>query len=171
MRSTTVRNNLLNDANYKPYCGNFKCNTMPRAEKIGLCVYKCPSCGWVSNLSELFINHFVEHHGGNKCPKLHPTVDNLDDVTYNVFSVDMRCGGVTPCDVTYENIVKDLAETTDKAGKVTKNQLINLIRSGWVFTDNYECKYVFLRRCKNEPLHFELFNRRRKPISFKELAG
>lgn len=39
---TTVRQNMIDDKNYRPYCG--QCRIMPRIDKD----FKCPTCGKVA---------------------------------------------------------------------------------------------------------------------------
>ena len=58
-----VRENLMNQKGYTPYCGN------PKARQdVGGCAnprmifngekFVCPKCGWVSKLDEEFINRY-----------------------------------------------------------------------------------------------------------------
>lgn len=66
--NTIVRNNLMNDKTYSPYCGNDiaarergGCNN-PRTVWNGS-QFKCPRCGWTSQFPDYFINGYKEKHG------------------------------------------------------------------------------------------------------------
>lgn len=52
--TSIVRQNLLNEPGYTPYCGNDKCRTMPRTIFNGE-QFDCPSCGWRSAFEPEFI--------------------------------------------------------------------------------------------------------------------
>jgi hypothetical protein len=56
---TIVRNNLMNEPNYSPYCGSDKCLTTFNRAKwcVKLNQFKC-NCGWVSK----FPNDFIERY-------------------------------------------------------------------------------------------------------------
>jgi len=65
---TIVRQNLMDDVNYRPYCGNthpshspLGCNN-PRAERIPDLQFKCPNCGWTSSFPEEFITRYKLKH-------------------------------------------------------------------------------------------------------------
>ena len=49
-----VRENLLNQKGYTPYCGNESCRTMPRTKFDGE-QFICPDCGWRSEFPIKFI--------------------------------------------------------------------------------------------------------------------
>jgi hypothetical protein len=53
-----VRENLMKDANYRPYCGNGYCGgMMPRTVWTGS-QFKCYSCHWISQFPEDFIAEY-----------------------------------------------------------------------------------------------------------------
>lgn len=62
---TIVRENLMTQQNYSPYCGNNKsfrsiggCYN-PRVKWVPeLNQFKCPNCGWVSEFPEDFIKRY-----------------------------------------------------------------------------------------------------------------
>jgi len=49
-----VRNNLLTQKGYTPYCGSEHCTIMPRTRFNGE-QFKCHSCGWKSTFEKSFI--------------------------------------------------------------------------------------------------------------------
>lgn len=57
---STVRQNLMNEAGYAPYCGSENCNAgMPRTKwNEGLNQFAC-SCGWVSEFPADFIERYL----------------------------------------------------------------------------------------------------------------
>ncbi len=63
MEETIVRQNLIENKDYLPYCGNnlYKC-TNPRTVKTGLLILKCPECGWESEFPEDFVKRYKEKH-------------------------------------------------------------------------------------------------------------
>jgi len=52
-----VRDNLMTDKSYSPYCGNPNCRTMPRTIFNGSQFY-CPSCNYVSKFPKEFIDEY-----------------------------------------------------------------------------------------------------------------
>lgn len=69
MEESIVRDNLMKDVNYRPYCGN---NTV--YNKLGGCSnpktywdnkseqFRCPQCMWISEFPEDFIKRYKEKH-------------------------------------------------------------------------------------------------------------
>jgi len=58
-----VRNNLLEDKYYTPYCGADMCNgRWPRTIKAGE-QFKCPVCSWVSQFPDDFIKEYKNKWG------------------------------------------------------------------------------------------------------------
>lgn len=51
---SVVRNNLLSEPGYTPYCGGETCRVMPRTFFNGE-QFQCPSCGWKSSFEPEFI--------------------------------------------------------------------------------------------------------------------
>lgn len=51
---TIVRDNLINEINYSPYCGNDNCRLMPRTVFIDK-QFVCPHCAWRSDFPKDFI--------------------------------------------------------------------------------------------------------------------
>jgi len=58
-----VRQNLLQDKNYTPYCGNSNCRSMPRTIRTSTFQFKCSCCGWESSFDEEFIEQYKITHG------------------------------------------------------------------------------------------------------------
>jgi hypothetical protein len=65
---TIVRQNLMDDPNYRPYCGSnnwtgskLECNN-PRTIWTDN-QFKCPNCGWVSQFPKDFIDRYKQKHG------------------------------------------------------------------------------------------------------------
>ena len=52
-----VRENLMTEKNYSPYCGSNTCKSMPRAKFNGE-QFVCPSCGWISEFPIEFIAEY-----------------------------------------------------------------------------------------------------------------
>ena len=57
-----VRDNLIEDIKYRPYCGNLDCKTMPRTVRTNDLQFLCTSCGWKSSFDEKFIKEYAEKH-------------------------------------------------------------------------------------------------------------
>ena len=57
-----VRNNLMTQKNYTPYCGNIKGCSMPRTKFNGK-QFDCPCCKWQSMFEEKFITEYKTHWG------------------------------------------------------------------------------------------------------------
>lgn len=63
MENTIVRENLMTEEGYRPYCGNPAPRTgkggcdNPRTKWNGNQFY-CPRCGWLSNFPEDFIKRY-----------------------------------------------------------------------------------------------------------------
>jgi hypothetical protein len=57
---TIIRNNLINEKGYSPYCGSIDpvCS-MPRTYFNGN-QFICPNCGWVSKFPDDFIKRYKE---------------------------------------------------------------------------------------------------------------
>lgn len=62
--SSIVRQNLMDDVNYRPYCGAFdKRCTLPRTQYRTIdSQFICSECGWVSSFPEDFIKRYKEKH-------------------------------------------------------------------------------------------------------------
>lgn len=64
--TSIVRNNLMNEPGYSPYCGsvfpehpNYHTCSAPRMSwDKGLSQFKCPCCGWVTELPADFIERY-----------------------------------------------------------------------------------------------------------------
>lgn len=66
---TIVRQNLIDDVNYRPYCGNNEAR-----QNIGGCYnprtqyrsvdgqFICPNCKWISEFPQDFIDRYKEKH-------------------------------------------------------------------------------------------------------------
>lgn len=52
-----VRENLMKRPGYTPYCGNMKCQTMPRTYWTGE-QFKCSCCDWTSQFPDDFIAEY-----------------------------------------------------------------------------------------------------------------
>lgn len=66
MENSTVRNNLMNQKGYAPYCGGGidRCIDMPRSKwDVKLNQFKCPKCGWVSEFPDDFIQRYKTKWG------------------------------------------------------------------------------------------------------------
>ena len=60
-----VRDNLMNQEGYAPYCGNDKCTKMAfegRTHFTGS-QFKCDRCGWESQFEDEFIKQYKEKWG------------------------------------------------------------------------------------------------------------
>ena len=58
MEESTVRENLMSEKYYTPYCGADMCNgRWPRTVKSGD-QYKCPYCHWLSEFPQDFIDRY-----------------------------------------------------------------------------------------------------------------
>jgi len=56
-----VRSNMMQDVNYRGYCGNNSCKVMPRTIRH-VDQNKCPSCGWVSQYPDDFVARYKLVH-------------------------------------------------------------------------------------------------------------
>lgn len=59
-----VRQNLMDDKNYRPYCGaiiSFCYN--PRTELRPDGQFICPNCKWISSYPDDFVKRYKEKHG------------------------------------------------------------------------------------------------------------
>ena len=55
---STVRENLMNEKGYSPFCGRF-CSSMPRTVWCdAVSQFKCPVCDWLSVFPEDFIRRY-----------------------------------------------------------------------------------------------------------------
>lgn len=52
-----IRDNLMNQEGYVPYCGGGDCVYMPRTYFNGE-QFECAECGWVSKFDEEFIKEY-----------------------------------------------------------------------------------------------------------------
>ncbi|MCK5614317.1 hypothetical protein KAR91_71285 [Candidatus Pacearchaeota archaeon] len=52
-----VRNNLMTQKGYVPYCGNDECFHTPRSFFNGS-QFECRSCGWQSSFEDEFISEY-----------------------------------------------------------------------------------------------------------------
>lgn len=52
-----VRENMLKERGYVPYCGGQHCTRMPRAPFDGS-QFRCPACGWRSAFEPEFIEQY-----------------------------------------------------------------------------------------------------------------
>lgn len=67
---SVVRTNMMNDKNYRGYCGNsweeqkkHGCD-MPRTKWVSdLGQFTCPKCGWTSQFPKEFIDRYKKHWG------------------------------------------------------------------------------------------------------------
>ena len=57
MEKTTVRNNLMNNSGYSPYCGDGRNCGMPRTIFNGE-QFNCPKCSWTSEFPKEFIDRY-----------------------------------------------------------------------------------------------------------------
>jgi rubredoxin len=59
-----VRQNLMDNVNYRPYCGNtYKGCSQPRTEyRTYDSQFICPECKWISAFPEDFIKRYKEKH-------------------------------------------------------------------------------------------------------------
>lgn len=55
-----VRDNLMKEKYYTPYCGGEDCIIMPRTHFNGE-QFQCRSCRWVSNFDDDFIRRYKEN--------------------------------------------------------------------------------------------------------------
>ena len=57
-----VRENLMAQSGYTPYCGGAKCVITPRTRFNGN-QFQCPYCGWESSFPEEFIKEYKRKWG------------------------------------------------------------------------------------------------------------
>jgi len=68
MKETSiVRQNIMDDKNYRPYCGNAISEVgspcyLPRTELRTDGQFICPNCKWISNFEPDFIKRYKEKH-------------------------------------------------------------------------------------------------------------
>lgn len=60
-----IRDNLMTIKGYSPYCGNDKCQTLPRTNFNGE-QFTCPHCDWVSAFDDEFIKEYKSCWGLDK---------------------------------------------------------------------------------------------------------
>lgn len=68
--STTVRQNMMDDVHYRPYCASvipghpnyMSCSSPRMIWDLMLSQMKCPDCGWISEYPEDFIKRYKEKH-------------------------------------------------------------------------------------------------------------
>jgi hypothetical protein len=70
--STIVRENLMTQEGYRPYCGSLNGCDNPRTSWNGE-QFVCPYCGWTSQ----FPNDFISRYKDKWNLRLHPTNPNL----------------------------------------------------------------------------------------------
>lgn len=56
---SVIRDNLLSQPGYSPYCGNWDCD-MPRTFWNGT-QFECPACQWKSAFDDAFIQKYLEY--------------------------------------------------------------------------------------------------------------
>ncbi len=60
---TIVMENLIDNINYRPYCGTDKRCSRPRTEYRSFdSQFICPECKWISSFPKDFINRYKEKH-------------------------------------------------------------------------------------------------------------
>lgn len=59
---TIVRQNLMDDKNYRPYCGNNVSCYNPKTELRTNGQFICPHCKWISAFPEDFVKRYKEKH-------------------------------------------------------------------------------------------------------------
>jgi len=74
MEKTTVRQNMMKDEKYRPYCGNDKCSgRWPRMRKLENYNFKCPSCGFETKFEDDFFKRYVEKWHSDTTAQQHIT--------------------------------------------------------------------------------------------------
>lgn len=68
-----VRDNLMNEEGYSPYCGNGSCPTSPRTYFNGS-QFQCPHCRWVSRFPDEFIEEYKEKWDISDKPGAEPVI-------------------------------------------------------------------------------------------------
>lgn len=64
---STVRDNIMSDEYYTPYCGSFTCNLRsPRTNWSGKQKQFTCKCGWSSNFPQNFIKRYISKYDKNK---------------------------------------------------------------------------------------------------------
>lgn len=66
MKETSiVRQNLMDDKNYRPYCGSNIINDCynPRTELRPDGQFICPNCKWISKFDNDFVKRYKQKHG------------------------------------------------------------------------------------------------------------
>lgn len=59
--ATWMRQKLMDEKDYMPYCGNSACTEMPRTYWSRVTKqFICPCCGWVSKFPEDFIERYIK---------------------------------------------------------------------------------------------------------------
>ena len=56
--SSIVRQNLMSEKRYTPYCGHPTCEVTPRTIFNGA-QFECPHCGWQSSFELTFIKKYI----------------------------------------------------------------------------------------------------------------
>lgn len=58
-----VRQNLIDDKNYRPYCGSMHYGCyQPRTELRTDGQFICPNCKWISSFEDDFVKRYKEKH-------------------------------------------------------------------------------------------------------------
>jgi len=62
--TSIVRQNLMDDKNYRPYCGSTHLGCYgPRVEyRVSDGQFICPNCKWISSFPEDFIKRYKQKH-------------------------------------------------------------------------------------------------------------
>lgn len=66
--SSIVRQNLMDNVNYRPYCGNPRIRSIrfgcynPRTVRRADGQFICPNCKWVSSFPADFLKRYKEKH-------------------------------------------------------------------------------------------------------------
>jgi rubredoxin len=64
---TIVRQNLMDDPNYRPYCGNMDNCYNPRTQYRPIDgQFICPNCKWISQFPADFVARYRAKHNINK---------------------------------------------------------------------------------------------------------
>ena len=56
---TIIRQNMMDDKNYRPYCGAERCSGgWPRMIQMDNLQFRCPSCGFNTQIDKDFIDRY-----------------------------------------------------------------------------------------------------------------
>lgn len=71
---SVVRNNLMTQRGYTPYCGNGNCRGLMPRSKFNGNQFECHSCGWESEFEPEFIAGYKSKWDDKSCtPESHKT--------------------------------------------------------------------------------------------------